>query len=58
MQDIMTWAVIMAVVLLGWVTYAVVFRPQADVTEGRVSASVVDDSVPADSGTAEGALSR
>ena len=50
MQDLMTWAVIMAVILLGWVTYAVVFRPQADLTEGRVSASVVDGSVSAGDG--------
>jgi cytoskeleton protein RodZ len=47
MQDLVTWAVIMAVILLGWVTYAVVFRPQADLTDGRVSADVVDGSAPA-----------
>ena len=46
MQDLMTWAVIMAVILLGWVTYAVVFRPQAEVTDKRVAAGVIDDTAP------------
>ena len=41
-QDAVTWAVVLAVVLLGWVTYAVVFRPQAQVTDNRVSAGVVE----------------
>jgi cytoskeleton protein RodZ len=48
MQDMLTWAVIMAVILLGWVTYAVVFRPQSEVTDKRVSAGVVNDTAPAD----------
>ncbi|MCX5771602.1 MAG: helix-turn-helix domain-containing protein [Candidatus Hydrogenedentes bacterium] len=46
MQDLMTWAVIMAVILLGWVTYAVVFRPQGEVMDKRVAAGVVNDTAP------------
>lgn len=47
MQDLMTWAVITAVILLGWVTYAVVFRPQAEVTDNRVDAGTIETPVDA-----------
>jgi len=43
LQEVMTWAVVMALILLGWVTYAVVFRPQAQPTDNRVSAGVVEN---------------
>lgn len=43
LQEAMTWALIMAVILLGWVTYAVVFRPQAQPNDNRVSADVVEN---------------
>lgn len=45
-QDAIAWAVIMAVILLGWITYAVVFRPQADVTDNQVSADVIEKAGP------------
>ncbi|HOT50417.1 MAG TPA: helix-turn-helix domain-containing protein [Candidatus Hydrogenedentes bacterium] len=44
-QEVMTWAVVASVVLLGWITYTVVFQPSAPV-ERRVSASTVEMAAP------------
>ena len=37
-DEVIAWAAICAVLLLGWVTYAAIVRPQADVSENRVEA--------------------
>lgn len=44
-QDAMTWAVVALVVLLGWITYTVVFHPGAP-GERRVSASTIEVVAP------------
>jgi cytoskeletal protein RodZ len=41
-HDAMTWAVVTAVLLLGWVTYSVVFQPSQDNADRRVEAGTVD----------------
>lgn len=46
MQSLASWTAITAVLLLGWVTYAVVFQPAADNGRGRIEAS---EPAPADS---------
>lgn len=46
LDDLLTWVVVMGVVLLGWVTYSVVFSPHSDVVESGVEASTLDISQP------------
>ena len=41
LHDLMTWAVITAMLVLGWVTYTVVFQPQAQNPDKRVDAGSV-----------------
>ena len=41
MHDLMTWAAVLAILALGWITYNVVFHPQADVTSQHVEAQTV-----------------
>jgi len=45
-EDLLTWAAISAVLLLGWLTYATVVRPEAEVTDKRVEAGTVEMVVP------------
>ena len=46
MHDFLTWAVITAVVLLAWITYSVVFQPQADAPAKRVAAGTMEVAPP------------
>jgi len=41
LHDLATWAVVMALLVLGWVTYTVVLRPEAQIPDKRVDASTV-----------------
>ncbi len=41
-QDFVTWAVITAVILLSWITYSVVFKPQSDAPDKRVQAGTIE----------------
>jgi len=41
-QESLTWAVVLAIMLLGWLTYSVVFQPQADTPDKRVQAGTVE----------------
>ena len=45
-ENLATWAVITAILVLGWVTYATVFRPQVKPEESRVNAGTVEMVVP------------
>ena len=45
-DDLLVWAAISAILLLGWVTYALVVRPQAGVTDNRVDAGAREMVVP------------
>ena len=52
-EGLLTWAAICAMLLLGWVTYATVVRPKAEITDRRVEAGTREMVVPrspADSG--------
>ena len=40
LESLTTWAVITAILILGWVTYTAVFRPQVKPEESRVNAAV------------------
>jgi cytoskeletal protein RodZ len=46
LQDVTTWAIVMAIVLLGWITYTVVIRPHPDDVDQRVQATTVDLTPP------------
>ena len=41
-QEAVTWAVITAVVVLGWLTYSMVVQPQVDTADKRVEAGTVE----------------
>ncbi len=43
MNDVVAWAVVMGIVLLGWLTYSVVFAPRADVNDRAVDAVTIDN---------------
>ena len=45
--DVVTWATILAVAVLGWVTYTVVVRPDASQGSARVQAETLDLRFPA-----------
>lgn len=45
-EDLLTWAAICAMLLLGWITYAIVVHPRAEVTENRVEAGTREMVVP------------
>jgi len=47
-QDLTTWAAVIAILLLGWITYTVVFQPQAHNPSKRVDASPVEIQQPSD----------
>jgi cytoskeletal protein RodZ len=47
-QDLMTWAAVIGILLLGWVTYTVVFQPQAQNPSKRVDAGPVEIQTPPD----------
>lgn len=42
LSDLVTWATVSAIILLGWLAYTAVVRPKAEVTDGRVEAGVVE----------------
>ena len=42
LNDLMTWSVVTAILLLGWMTYTVVFQPQAQNPDKRVDAGTVE----------------
>jgi len=46
LESLMTWAVITAILVLGWVTYATVFRPQVKPEDARVNAGTVEMVAP------------
>ena len=46
MQDLYAWAALSAVLILAWVTYAIVIQPASESAEGRVQAETVDLQVP------------
>lgn len=46
MRDLYAWAALSAVLILAWVTYAVVIQPASESAEGRVQAETVDLRVP------------
>jgi len=46
MDDLLTWGAVMAIVLLGWVTYTVLFAPSTDVLDKSVQAGTFDISTP------------
>jgi len=46
MHELMTWAAVLAILALGWITYNVVFHPQADVASRRVDAETVQTASP------------
>ena len=52
-EDLWTWAAITAVLLLGWVTYAAVVRPKAEITDKRVEAGTRELVVPPSSAESE-----
>jgi cytoskeletal protein RodZ len=41
-QDFVTWAAVMGILLLGWLTYTVVFQPQAQNSDKRVNAGPME----------------
>lgn len=45
-DGLLAWAAISAVLLLGWVAYAVVLQPETEPSESRVQAGTVDMRVP------------
>ncbi len=49
-SDVVTWGAVCLLLALGWLTYAVVLRPTADVEERSVEAGVLDMVVPNASG--------
>lgn len=42
MEDLLTWAAIVGVLLFGWFAYTIVVRPQADLRDDRVQAGTVE----------------
>ncbi len=46
MQDVYAWAALSAVLILAWVSYAIVIQPASESAEGRVQAETVDLQVP------------
>ncbi len=46
LAEIGAWAAVCAILVLGWITYAVVFQPKADTSDGQVRAGTVDMHVP------------
>ncbi len=49
LQDLVAWAAVMAILLLGWVTYTVVFQPQTQNPNKRVDAGPMEvKQVPAE----------
>jgi cytoskeletal protein RodZ len=42
LNDLMTWSVVTSILLLGWITYTVVFQPQAQNPDKRVDAGTVE----------------
>lgn len=55
MNEVVTWAAVCGIIVLGWVTYAVVVRPAADPGDQRVHAGTTDEdlvvpSAPVNSG--------
>ncbi len=51
--DLATWAVILGIVALGWLTYTVVFHPQPNGAETRVEAGTVEIEAPPTRGFTE-----
>jgi len=49
-SDVVTWGAVCLLLALGWLTYAVVLRPTADVEERSVEAGALDMVVPNASG--------
>ncbi|HOZ48325.1 MAG TPA: helix-turn-helix domain-containing protein [Candidatus Hydrogenedentes bacterium] len=45
-EELLTWATIFAILLLGWVTYALVLWPKSNIEEGRVEADTIEMVVP------------
>ena len=43
LRNAAAWLVVLAIVALTWLTYAVIFQPQADITDTRVEAGVEMD---------------
>lgn len=46
LNDLLAWAAISAILLLGWVTYAVILQPDAERAESRVQAGTVQMHLP------------
>jgi len=46
LNELATWATILGIVALGWLTYTIVLRPQAQGPETRVQAGTVDLVLP------------
>ncbi len=45
-EDLMTWAAICAILVLGWCTYSAVVRPESEIADGRVEAETREMLVP------------
>ncbi len=45
-EDLLAWAAICAILLLGWITYTVIVHPKAEITDKRVEAGTREMVVP------------
>lgn len=46
LAELVAWAAVCTILVLGWITYAVVLQPSGDASDGQVRADTVDMHVP------------
>lgn len=53
LREFLAWGAVTALLILGWVTYAVIFQPETERSEGQVQADTVELKLPQSPGARE-----